>query len=154
MSELNETIPQPLVVEVKPLPESLRLKPAADPLNIREGELAVGPHLRVVQLANCLGVGLKNDGLKTAVAAHIGPFGGEKQGSMIQIDMWAMEYVEQLAQFYSRGQENPPTTVIVRSRQIGSRPLFHGRMIKALKTRFPGVQIDMQNGTEFEIEFQ
>jgi len=149
MSEFNEGFQNPPTIET--LPENMKLKPASDPLRILEGEYASGNHLEVVDLANCLGVGLKDDVRQFAVASHIGPFGGERYDAVEQIDAWADGYVDQLTQQF--GGEQHPSSIIIRSRQIGSRSLFHGRMMAALKRKFPDAQIDTRNGTDFEITF-
>jgi len=149
MSEFNEGFQNPPTIET--LPENMKLKLASDPLRILEGEYASGNHLKVTNLAHCLGVGLKDEVRQFAVAAHVGPFGGEKYDKVNQIDVWADGYVDQLAQQF--GSEQQPSSIIIRSRQIGSRPLFHGRMMEALKRKFSDAQIDTKNETDFEITF-
>ena len=149
MPEIGVNIQNPLVKVSACLPKGLELKPALDPLSILEGQYASGKHLKVVGLANCIGVGIVKDIDKTAVAAHIGPFSGEKHSEIPQIDAWANLYIDQVSIGIT-----PPSLIIMRSREIGSRPLFHGRMLEILKKRFPEATIDIKNGTEFEIQLQ
>jgi len=96
MPEIGVNIQNPLVKVSACLPKGLELKPALDPLSILEGQYASGKHLKVVGLANCIGVGIVKDIDKTAVAAHIGPFGGEKHSEIPQIDAWANLYIDQV----------------------------------------------------------
>lgn len=117
------------------------LKEATDQMAIKEQEMAVGTQLRVVHLANCLSIAFTNDNL--AIASHIGPFGGEKLSSIGFINEACQYYIDVIKIKY--GDE--PKKVIIRSRQIGSRPLFHSSFIQKLKNNFPNATFDVLNST-------
>lgn len=126
-----------------------KLKTAIDPLNILEDEIISWKHLKVTWLANCLGIALVDSKWELAVVSHIFPFGWEKYDKINQINKWTNIYINQL--IYEL-KDNNPSVVILRSREIWSRPLFHGRMIEQLKINFPNSKFDIQNSTYLEIK--
>lgn len=122
------------------------LRDAIDPMAIKEQEMAVGTQLKVVGLANCLGVAFINDGF--AIASHIGPFGGEKQNLIELIKEVCQYYVDVMRNKYN----NNPNIILIRSREIGSRPLFHRAFIDALRANFPNVTLDVSNATSLLVD--
>lgn len=121
------------------------LKDARDPMAIKEQEMALGNKLQIVDLANCLGIALINDNL--AVASHIGPFGGEKLNSIEFIKVACQYYIDVMKIKYN----SDPKKIIIRSRQIGLRPLFHRTFIKALKDNFPNATLEIANATSLSV---
>lgn len=121
------------------------LKDARDPMAIKEQEMALGNKLQIVDLANCLGIALTNDSL--AVASHIGPFGGEKPNSIEFIKEACQYYIDVIKAKYN----SDPKKIIIRSRQIGSRPLFHYTFIQALKDNFPNATFEVADATSLSV---
>lgn len=119
------------------------LRKAPDPLAIKMNEYAVGQHLKVVGLANCAGVGLVGE---QAVAAHISPFGGEHYDRRD----WIEEQTRLILDFL-KGFVGAPTEVYLRSREIGSQPLFHGTLYKLLREYFTEAKVDTLNAVDLEI---
>ena len=151
MSELYESLSSVSTPLTEKWIKDYGLKLAEDPNNITEGTYAIGKELKVTDLANCLGVGLIDEAQKNALAAHIAPFGGEDYSELAQNQTieWTNKYISQIAVF------NPnPNKIVIRSREIGSRPLFHGKMIQELKARYPDASIDIKNGTEIVIHLE
>jgi len=121
----------------------ITLLKAPDPLAIRVNEYATGQHLKVVGLANCAGVGLVGERI---VAAHISPFGGDNYYQK----GWIEEQARLILNFL-KGFVEEPTEVYLRSREIGSRPFFHGTFYKLLREYFPKARFDTLNAVDLEI---
>lgn len=117
------------------------LKEADDQMAIKEQQMALGTELQIVDLANCLDIAFTNDNL--AIASHIGPFGGEKPNSIGFISEACQYYIDVMKTRYG----NNPEKVIIRSREIGSRPLFHYIFLQKLRDNFPNATFDVSNST-------
>lgn len=132
------------------IPSWLKLNLAKNAREINEWEYALGKKLSVVWLANCLGIWFINQDKKIWIAAHIWPFGWEKYDSRNIINEWTESYINFLILEFNWLE---PTDIIIRTRNVGSRPLFHWSFIKILKEKFPKINIDIKNWTDLKIDF-